>query len=525
MSGKPDLPYDELARRYAQAQRRILELERLLMRSAAWERSVPALKRELVQGQPLLDLAAGREPAETADAGTAEETDEDDEAPEPLSRRKKTSRRGGRRKLPAHLPRETKEYTIDPAQDLPDYDAAQGYQVIDYDTCEELVLPRPEPKVIVHKRPVVLYTTRDGETRLATVGGLAKVFPKCAASPSVLARIAVDRLHYHLTLYRIERFFAEHGCPLARSTLSYWMIWLGKLLQPIARAQEREILGSFKLHADDTEVRVLSAEQSDRVRVWVLIGDGSAGRELVFKYTEARTSAAVRRILGAYAGYLQVDACGVYDALYKDGRRIEVGCWSHVLRKAEDVALVDSRAKPLLRMIRELYDVEDAAQGLPPEVRWVLRELASRPVLSRIQKWVDEQRAAEFLESSFKKVLNYVVNQWTALKRFLEDGRLSVDNNVAESEFHVFGVGRRNYLFWGSREGLESGLVLFGLIRSCVANRIDPYLYLVDVIQRVATTETPARLLIPSKWKDLPPLAGEKSPAQEPVSANDARTG
>ena len=69
-------------------------------------------------------------------------------------------------------------------------------------------------KVIVHQRPVVLYQTREGETRLATVGGMAKVFPKCAASPEVLARIATDRLHYHLTLYRIERWFAEQGCPL-----------------------------------------------------------------------------------------------------------------------------------------------------------------------------------------------------------------------------------------------------------------------------------------------------------------------
>jgi len=493
--------YEELTERLKRAQARILELERMLMRQAAQDRAGQAVKRELQQGQPLLDLAEGHAP--TQDQGDDEE--EADESSYPTPGRKK--RRAGRRKFPAHLPRTTKEYDVQPERDLPDYDPAKGFKIIGYDTCEELRLPRPQPEVIIHKRPVVLYTTRDGETRLATAGGMVKVFPKCAASPEVLGRIAVDRLHNHLTLYRIERGFAELGCPVARSTLCQWMIWLGKLLQPIVRAQEREILGGFKCHADDTEMRVLAPGVSDRVRVWVLIG--ADGRERVFKYTEARTSAAVRSILGAFAGHLQVDACGTYDVLYEDGRIIEVGCWSHVLRKFEEVLAVDSRAQPMLRMIRELYAVEAFGEGLRAEERQVLRQLASRPVLARIRAWVREQRGAEFLESSFKKALNYVVNQWTALTRFLEDGRLSIDNNVAESEFHVLGVGRRNYLFWGSREGLASGLVLFGLIRSCVANGLDPYEYLVDVIQRVVNTETPARLLIPSRWKELPPLSEE----------------
>ena len=492
------LRFEQSQERLKRAESRILELERMLMKYIANDRSHVTAKRELLQGQPLLDFAEGHEPA-PAQSDASEDDAEEDE-PE----RRKSKRRGGRRKFPAHLPRETKEHSVDPERDLPGYDPAKGYEVIDYDTCEELCLPRPEPRVIVHKRPVVLYTTLDGETRLATVG-MAKVFPKCAASPEVLAKIAVDRLHYHLTLYRIERWFAEHGCPLARSTLCNWMIWLGKLLQPIARAQEREILSGFKVHADDTAVRVLAPGQSDLVRVWVLIG-GTDCREIVFKFSEARTTETVLSLMGSYRGYLQVDACGVYDALYRDGTIKETGCWSHVFRKFEEVLAVDSRAQPMLRMIRRLYDVEAAAEGLKPEERHALRQLASRPILARIGAWVAEQRNAEPLESSFKKALNYVGNQWKALTRFLEDGRLSLDNNIAESEFHVLGVGRRNYLFWGSREGLESGLVLFGLIRSCVANSIDPYRYLVDAIQRVTTTEAPARALIPSRWNDLPPL-------------------
>ncbi|MBE7465222.1 MAG: IS66 family transposase [Planctomycetes bacterium] len=522
------LPPDELVRRCVQAEERrkraesrILELERLLMKYVAQDRS-SAVRRELLQGQPLLDLAAGLTPpapSEASDGGEDEDgSGEDDEEP-PSGRSSRRKSRGGRRKLPAHLPREVQDYTLDPMRDLPDYDPAHGYQVIDHDTCEELVLPRPEPKVIVHRRPVVLYTTLDGETRLATVGGISKVFPKCAASPSVLARIAVDRLHNHLTLYRIERSFAELGCPLARSTLCQWMVWLGELLRPLARAQEETIRAGPVRFADDTVVRVLAPGVCDTVRVWVLLGDGQSGREIVFKHTPSRTADAAREILGAHTGYVQVDACGVYDGLFADGVRIEVGCWSHVFRKFEEVALVDARARPMLRLIGKLYAVEDAADEakLTPKARWVLRLLASRPLLARIGAWVARQRDAEPLESSFKKALNYVVNQWSALKRFLEDGRLRLDNNLSEAEFHVVGVGRRNWLFFGSREGLKSALVLYGLIRSCVAHGIDPYVYLVDVIRRVAGTDTPARELIPSRWKQLPPLPIDKpdrSPAQ-----------
>jgi transposase len=519
-SGKRHPSYAELAVQLEQAQAqikkaeaRILELERALVRYAAHDRSQVTARREIAQGQPLLDLEAGCPPAQPESEADGAEDDEPEPLPYAPPHRKKRSR--GRRKLPAHLPRETKTYTVNPAEDLPDYDPARSYKIIDHDSCEELVVSKAEPKVIVHKRPVVVYQTLAGEMRAVTVGGVAKVFPKCAASPEVLSRIAVDRLHNQMTLYRLAREFGELGCPLSRATLSYWMVWLGELLKPLARAQEEEILAGFKLHTDDTVVRVWALEQCDWVRVWVLLG-GESAREIIFKYTEKRDAAAVKEILGAYEGHLQVDACGVYDQLYENGKLKETGCWSHAQRKFEDVALVDSRAKPMLRMIRDLYAVDSWGAGLQPEERRIFRLLAARPRLVKIRRWVDAELKKELLESTFRKALKYVVNQWAALQRFLDDGRLSLDNNIAEAEFHVFGVGRRNYLFWGSRRSLAANLVLLGLIRSCVANGIEPYIYLVDVIRRVATTETPARSLIPSRWKQLPPLPSQPA---EPAAA------
>jgi hypothetical protein len=121
-------------------------------------------------------------------------------------------------------------------------------------------------------------------------------------------------------------------------------------------------------------------------------------------------------------------------------------------------------------------------------------------VLEEIRKWTEQQRKEEVLESGFKKALNYIVNQWTPLTRYLEDGRLSLDNNISEGEFHIFGITRRNHLFWGEG-GLKDGLVVLGLIRTCRVNGINPYEYLKDVIERIRDGEEPARELIPTRWK------------------------
>jgi transposase len=514
-SGPEQPSYEELRRALQGAQARILELERALLEHFKHCRLGARLARSCAEGQPLLDLAEGLEvkapPREEEGAESQEEQDEDEEDEEDAGacsgrnegKQGKGKNQGGRKALPAHLPRKLKPYEIDPERDLPGYDPSKPYQVVRHERSEELHVTKPEAFVVIHERPVVAYETAEGELRMAGVGGPDKIFPKCMASPSVLAKVAVERLHNHLTLYRIERFFDEIGAPVSRSTLAQWMVWLGELLTPLSRAQEEAVFQSFKLHADDTTDRVLAPELCDQVKIWALIGCGESLGEIVFRYTESRTSEEVLGLLGRFQGYLQVDACGVYDALYASGKIVEVGCWSHVKRKFDDVMAIDRRARPMLRMIRRLYGAEAHTRKMNGAERWVFRRLVHAPLIRRIGAWVKKQRALELLHSGFKKALNYVHNQWAALTRFLEDGRLALDNNLLESRFHVYGVGRRNHLFWGSREGLKQGLVLFGLIQSCVAHGIDPREYLEDVILRITRTDTRAMDMIPSRWKAL----------------------
>src|ERR1700682_2279275 len=80
----------------------------------------------------------------------------------------------------------------------------------------------------------------------------------------------------------------------------------------------------------------------------------------------------------------------------------------------------------------------------------------------------------------------YSLNRWEALCRYTQDGRLEIDNNIAERSIRGIGTGRRNYLFFGSDSGGERAAIIYSLVESCKFNHIDPQRYLHYVLERIA---------------------------------------
>jgi transposase len=390
--------------------------------------------------------------------------------------------------------------------ELAGYDPSRGHEELAWESSEQLRYIPAHFVVILHKRQVLVYRTGEGELKIVCADGPAKVLGKSLPHETALAKIANDKYYLHQPLYRMEQAFAQLGYPLPRSTLCGWLMRMADLLEPIYRAMSADLRSGIKIHIDDTEVKVLEpgAGKAAVYRAWVLSGGAEGRRQVVFVSTPQRTSEAARELLSGYAGYLQADACRVYDGVYKSEQIMEVGCWSHAYRKFEDLKEVDRRVLPMREKIGGLYEVEERGRGISASERKELRQARAAPLLKQLRAWVEEQDRRELIESGFKKALRYVLNQWTALNRYLEHGALEIDNNSAESEFHVLGVGRRNYLFFGGEEGLRRGLRLFSLVRSCVAHWIDPYAYFVDVLRRIE--RHPARLVLeltPAYWKDL----------------------
>ena len=233
---------------------------------------------------------------------------------------------------------------------------------------------------------------------------------------------------------------------------------------------------------------------------------------VLFEYVPRETSVAVANLFKGFTGYIQADAKSVYDVLFRepgplecdDGDRpTEVGCWAHARRKFYDAAITKEKvAREALYRIRELFELEAKWSGLAPSKRRELRALESKPRLDDFFAWAErEYRRVEKQRGILRSAFGYVVRQKDALLRFLEDGRLVIDNNGSERALRPIAVGRKAWLFVGSDDHAEAAANIFSLIASCKLHRLDPEAYLRDALRVVAHWPRDRFLeLAPKNW-------------------------
>jgi transposase len=167
---------------------------------------------------------------------------------------------------------------------------------------------------------------------------------------------------------------------------------------------------------------------------------------------------------------------------------VEAACWAHARRKYYDVYVMDRSptAHEALGRIGELYAIEREIRGQLPKERLTVRRARSAPLLESLQGWLRATHATLSVKSPLAGAIQYTLARWTALTRYLEDGRIAIDNNAAERAIRALVLGRRNYLFAGSDAGGETAPRLYSLIGTCRLNGIDPHLYLRYVLERIA---------------------------------------
>ena len=225
---------------------------------------------------------------------------------------------------------------------------------------------------------------------------------------------------------------------------------------------------------------------------------------IVYDYTATRERAGPEKFLDGYRGYLQADAYGGYDAFFKDPARglTEVGCWAHARRYFHKALESDQpRMGPALLLIAQLYRVEQQARPLTAEDRLQLRQLESRPILDKLHDYLLEIEAVVLPKSPEGRAVRYTLKNWTALTRYCDDGGLEIDNNATERAIRGVAVGRHNWIFFGSDEGGRTAAVLRSLVASCQRAGIDPFLWLKDVLSRIATHPiTRLADLLPHNW-------------------------
>jgi transposase len=331
-----------------------------------------------------------------------------------------------------------------------------------------------------------------------------KPMPGGIAGPGLVAFVLVSKFADHLPLYRLEDVLTRHGVFLSRSTLCDWVKNAAWLLGPLAELQKARVLQSPVLWTDDTPVTVLGGAEpgSSQGRFWVYIGDAEHPYS-VYDFTMSRSRDGPAAFLKDYRGFLQADAYGGYDGIFlgSGGAIVEVACWAHARRKFYDARSGAPReANQVLEWIRQLYDIEDGARDLTPGERQALRRRESVPILDRIERYLDELSERVLPKSALGQAVTYARNQRAALRRYVSDGRLTIDNNVSERTLRLQALGRKNWEFLGSAEAGPRAAVLFTLLAGAKGHRLEPWAYLRDVLLRLSAGQEDLEPLLPDRW-------------------------
>jgi transposase len=346
--------------------------------------------------------------------------------------------------------------------------------------------------------------------------------PGGKAGPGLLAQTILNKYAYHLPLARQEPFYEQHGVGFSRKTLCDWCLGCADLFAPLMPIATNIVLASHVVGTDDTTVKIRDAWRKAQFtgRFWQYRGD-EFHPLTVFDYTSDHTRDGPAKFLQAYRGYLQADAFNGYDGIYLEskGTIIEVGCWAHGRRKFFEIRDLDSiRAGTALAYIRELYAIERDLRArcgnewihVPREEQFLLiaaeRQARSRPVLQQFHAWMQAESAKLIPKHPIQGAIQYALNQWPALCRYTDDGRLSIDNNAVESHMRRIAIGRKNWLFCGSERGARAAAIHYSLLSSCARNGVAPFPYLRELLQRLAalgSNPSPEKLreLLPDRYR------------------------
>ena len=394
-----------------------------------------------------------------------------------------------RKPLPAHLPRQTETH-LPTTESCPE--CGGKLAVLGEDVSEQLEYVPASFRVIRHARPKLACTCCD---HIAQAPAPSRPIVRGFAGPGLLAHVLVAKFCDHLPLYRQSVIYAREGVDLDRALLADWVGASSALLAPLVDALRRHVLAGAKVHADDTPIPVLSPGngKTKTGRLWTYVRDDRPAASSVppavwFAYTPDRKGEHPQTHLKKFTGTLQADAYAGFNAIYQTGRIQEAACWAHARRKFYDlhVARPSTLTAEALRRIAELYGIETAIRGKPPDERWRIREQQAKPLLADFETWLIATMARLSTKSDTTAAILYALNRWAALTRYCDDGTLEIDNSAAERSLRGVALGRRNYLFAGANSGGERAAAIYTLVGTAKLNGIEPEAYLRHVLGCIA---------------------------------------
>jgi transposase len=401
--------------------------------------------------------------------------------------------------------------------------APEDYEIVGEKATHRLA-QRPGAYVVLkYVRKVI---KRRDTGALACAPAPAGVIEGSRADVSFIAGMMVDKLVYHLPLYRQHQRLAAAGFRVSRQWLTQLMQTAAALLEPVYEAQLASVLGSRVKAMDETPIKAGRAAPGKMkpAYFWPIYGEGD---EICLPYLPDRKWSNVATVLGLKPpdrAVLLTDGFGAYAEYAAKVGLTHALCWVHSRRELFDARDIEPQAvDEALAMVGELYAIEQdiRSRGLTGEAKRAYRQQHAKPKVEAFLHWVDAQFARQGLlpSSPFTKALAYIRERRKGLQVYLDDADVPMDTNHLERALRRIPMGRKNWMFCWTELGARHIGMLQSLLTTCRLHEIDPYEYLVDVLQRIG--EHPASRveeLTPRRWKQL--FGG--NPMRSPV---DQRSG
>ena len=421
------------------------------------------------------------------------------------------TRKQGRKALPKDLPREDVIHDI--REEEKQCSCGSQLSRIGEEVTEKLDIVPEQVKVIRHIR--YKYACRSCEGAESEEGAVRtaklpeQIIPRGIVTPGLLSYILISKYADAMPFYRQEKRFSRIGVELSRATMSNWAIQVGKRCRPLISLLREEILKGPVVNIDETTVQVMKEpgrENTSKSYMWVFLGGARGRAGVIYQYHPTRCGDVAKEFLADYRGYAQTDGYGGYNFFEENPEIKHVGCWAHARRKFMDVRRAMKKGKTgsadvALSYIGKLYKIEaeGADADMSVEEIYELRQKKAMPVLEEFKKWLDKRMQYTPPRGLLGKAIGYTVKRWNNLVRYLDDGRLRPDNNIAENAIRPFVVGRKNWLFSGHPRGAEASAAIYSLIETAKANGLEPYAYLRYLFEKLpsANKEQDYRALLP----------------------------
>ena len=336
---------------------------------------------------------------------------------------------------------------------------------------------------------------------------------KGIADATLLTEILLQKYEYHVPFYRQIKQFTHLGMKgLKENTIDGWFKKTMELLKPLYLALVEEVMKSDYNQADETTTPVIDKEKHKAAKEYLWMVRAVMEHLVFFHYDEGSRAGAVIESLAKqynFKGYLQCDGFAGYETAFKANADVcLLNCMVHIRRHFEQ-ALDENKApaQHALTEIQHLYEIEHLCDDakLSPDERKAKRNELARPIMEAMKMWMETEGIKYSESSQMGKAITYAYARWDNMMHYLDDGRLLLDNNLAENEIRPITLGRKNYLFCGNHEAAGNMCIVNSLLATCRNHDVNPRIYLNDIISRMPymtkTTHEELVELLPHRWK------------------------